>query len=359
MPRGASDLPGKWRSLAETHLLLQGMARAIIPGRVMRSRIRAAVFALTALAGVLGVAADASAFCRSTTCRASSGKECPTDENGCPKEGAKLAWTSSCISFAVNERGTQDLDPEDTRAIIRKTFKAWSDVPCVGKMGKPAGIAKMTFQEREPVACKKSEYNKEAPNLNVIIFQDDDWKYRGIDGTLAKTSVTYNDETGEIYDADIEVNAANNTVTISDNPMKIQYDLQAIMTHEVGHFIGVAHSSVSDAVMFASYSPGSIAQRKLTADDIAAVCAIYPPSSGAACDTTPRNGFSATCGAEEDSSKCSVATIGNTGPIDANGRSGRGGPGSAALAFVGFGALAAVLRGIRGTRARAEGTRRS
>ena len=294
------------------------------------SLVQLSLSALMAL-GILAATSDASAFCRSTTCRSSGGKECVTDENGCPTDGEKLFWTSACISYAVNELGTQDLDPADTREIIKKTFQAWSDVPCP-----KGGVAKMTFQERDPVSCKKSEYNKEDRNLNVVLFQDDDWKYRGIDGTLAKTSVTYNDETGEIYDADIEVNAANNTVTISDNPAKIQYDLQAIMTHEVGHFIGVAHSSDSSAVMFASYSPGSIAQRKLTEDDMAAVCAIYPPKSDAACDVEPRGGFSDTCGGEEENKPlCSLGTVGDRGTRIA-------GTTSASFAVMGLGVLAAV-----------------
>lgn len=300
--------------------------------------------------GMLAFAGDASAFCRSTTCRTTSTKECQTDESGCPTDGAKLFWTSSCISYAVNELGTQDLDPADTREVIKKTFQAWSDVPC-GANGK-GGAASMTFQERDPVSCKKSEYNKEAPNVNVVLFQDDDWKYRGIDGTLAKTSVTYNDETGEIYDADIEVNAANNTVTISDDPRKVQYDLQAILTHEVGHFIGVAHSSDSSAVMFASYSPGSVAQRQLTPDDVKAVCAIYPPNRDAECNVEPRGGFSATCGSEEKAGLCSVA---NVGAADGSGgpRHGLGdGGGTASFAVMGLGVLAAARLSRRSTRLR-------
>jgi hypothetical protein len=296
----------------------------------MRS-FAATVAALSALA-IFASATDASAFCRSTTCRTTSTKECATDENSCPTDGAKLFWPTSCVSYAMNEQGTQDLDPVDARDIIRKTFQAWTEVPC------PAGgNASMTFEERDPVSCKKSEYNKEAPNLNVVLFQDDDWKYRGIDGTLAKTSVTYNDETGEIYDADIEVNAANNTVTISDNPAKIEYDLQAILTHEVGHFIGIAHSAESSAVMFASYSPGSISQRKLSPDDIDAVCAIYPPNSGVACNSTPRGGFKASCGTEETSGLCSVSAVGST--EDGKARTGT----SASFAVMGVGMLAAAL----------------
>ncbi len=266
---------------------------------------RAAVGALVALGLVVGMATDAEAFCRSTTCRVTKTNECPVDEEGCGTTGSKLFWPTSCLSYATNRLGTQFLDPEVTRAIIKNTFQAWSDVDC------PDGtIAKMTFQEREPIACKRSEYNKDAPNVNVVLFQDAQWKYRGIDGTLAKTSVTYNDATGEIYDADIEVNTANNKVTITDDPGKIEYDLQAILTHEVGHFIGNAHSADPSAVMFASYSPGSVAQRELTPDDVQAVCSVYPASGTFACKTEPNGGFSATCEEPEKTAACSVQPAG-------------------------------------------------
>ena len=268
--------------------------------RGVRTTQRALATTLTALA-VLSTTIDADAFCRSTTCRSTKDKECETDGEGCPTDGAKLFWPTSCISYATNRLGTADHDPADTRAIIRKTFQAWSDVDC------PDGtVAAMTFQEREPVSCKKSQYNKTGPNVNVVLFQDSNWRYRGIDGTLAKTSVTYNDQTGEILDADIEVNTANNNVTITDDPATVEYDLQAILTHEVGHFIGIAHSPDPAAVMFASYAPGSTSQRELHPDDVAAVCAIYPADRGVACNTEPRNGFSGTCDDPEPKGLCSL-----------------------------------------------------
>jgi hypothetical protein len=256
---------------------------------------------LAAFAVVLTSAGDADAFCRSTTCRAKGKVECPTDKDGCVTEGEKLWWPTTCVGYATNKLGTQDYDPADTRAVIKKTFEHWTDVKCAD-----GTTAKMSFEEHDPIPCKKSEYNKNGPNVNVILFQDDNWNYRGVDGTLAKTSVTYDDSTGEIYDADIEVNTANNTVTMTDEPGKIEYDLEAILTHEVGHFIGIAHSPDPSAVMFASYSPGSVAQRKLTPDDIAAVCAIYPATYDKACNTVPRGGFSPTCSAADKSALCSV-----------------------------------------------------
>lgn len=262
---------------------------------------RTAAAALAAL-GILTASVEAAAFCRSTTCRSTGDKECPTDDDGCVTEGAKLFWPTSCVSYATNKLGTERFDPEDTRAVLRKAFQAWSDIEC------PDGThASMTFQELDPVSCHKSEYNKNGPNVNVVLFQDADWNYRGIDGTLAKTSVTFNDQTGEIYDADIEINSSFNQITITDDPTKVNTDLQAVVTHEVGHFIGLAHSPDPDACMNASYVPGSLTQRTLTPDDIAAICATYPANRNVPCNTVPRGGFSGTCDDPQPSSTlCSV-----------------------------------------------------
>jgi hypothetical protein len=292
----------------------------------MRRLVLASAFAAFSFAAL-----DASAFCRSTTCRDTPTKPCKVDDDQCPADGAPLRWPTSCLAYAMNRLGTQSLDPADTRPVIAKAFAAWTDVKC------PNGtIAKMAFTEIDPVKCKKSEYNKDGPNVNVVLFQDNDWKYRGIDGTLAKTSVTYNDDTGEIYDADIEVNAANNEITIDDSD--IEYDLQAILTHEVGHFIGIAHSPRSNAVMYASYSPGSVAQRKLTDDDIAALCTIYPSTYDAPCNTEPKNGFSPTCDEPaKDDGICSVTP-------GASAASGGGLSYGVATIFLGSGLLAARRR---------------
>lgn len=63
--------------------------------------------------------------------------------------------------------------------------------------------------------------------------------------------------------------------------------------------------------MFASYSPGSLAQRKLTPDDVQAVCTVYKPNSGVACNTEPKGGFSPTC--DDTPSKSGICTVGAPG----------------------------------------------
>jgi hypothetical protein len=59
-------------------------------------------------------------------------------------------------------------------------------------------------------------------------------------------------------------------------------DLQSVVTHEFGHALGLNHAADSSAVMYASYTGGTL-KRDLTADDIAGEMAIY----GSAGQTTP------------------------------------------------------------------------
>jgi hypothetical protein len=243
---------------------------------------------------------EARAYCRSTTCRQTADELCDPDDNGCPTKGKPLFWTSSCIGYALQKDGTESIEMDDVKSAITKAFQAWNDVEC------PDGHATLTLTPQDDVACHKSQYNPDGPNVNVVLFQDNDWTYHGVDGTLAKTQVTFNEETGEIYDADIEVNAAFNALTVTDEPAKIQYDLQAILTHEVGHFIGLGHSPDSNASMYASYAPGSTTQRNVSPDDAAGMCDAYPPNRKAACNAVPRGGFASECVEPPQKGVCTV-----------------------------------------------------
>lgn len=51
------------------------------------------------------------------------------------------------------------------------------------------------------------------------------------------------------------------------------FDLQTVATHEIGHLLGLGHSSVPQAVMYASY--GGL-RRTLHADDVAGIRRLYP-----------------------------------------------------------------------------------
>lgn len=137
------------------------------------------------------------------------------------------------------------------------------------------------------------------------------WPYDHV--ALAQTSLFYVKSSGEILEADLEVNAEDFTwadVTV-DTGRGLQ-DLQNALTHELGHFIGLDHpcylsdvvtdetdnlgqpvpncnavpfnSPIREATMFPSADPGDVSKRTLSGDDDLAVCDIYPaglPTAGA------------------------------------------------------------------------------
>ena len=60
----------------------------------------------------------------------------------------------------------------------------------------------------------------------------------------------------------------------TDTNSDADFDLYTVLLHELGHSLGLGHSSDSSSVMYAFYSG---ARRTLTADDIAGIQAIYGP----------------------------------------------------------------------------------
>jgi hypothetical protein len=197
--------------------------------------------------------------------------------------------------------------------VFQQAFATWMNADCGDD------TPRLSVVELDPVDCTQHEYNKERGNANAILYQDGTWPYEGSGNTLALTTVSYDIDTGEIYDADMELNSAQVNFTTGDTG--VDFDLLSIATHEAGHFLGLSHSQYSDATMFAAYQQHDTSLRDLSADDVAGICAIYPPGPpvGDDCDTTPRHGFSPLCGADQPdpSTCCTVAPGSATGQAPA------------------------------------------
>lgn len=250
--------------------------------------------ALAALTATLIAEAPAAAFCRSTTCTS----DCPRDADGCKTTGEELAWPGLCVGLSLQRDGSVNLPLDEIRASLDAAAFAWTDVACAG-----GGAASIAFSILDDVSCHAIEYNPDGPNANVILFQDTRWHYNGPGDTLAKTTVTFDVDTGAILDADIEVNHAYNEFTTGDTD--VVYDLPSVLTHELGHLLGLDHSPDALATMNAQYELGTTDLRSLEPDDLAAACAAYPPDRPGACDPTPKGGLADACvgGAE---SGCAV-----------------------------------------------------
>ncbi len=79
-----------------------------------------------------------------------------------------------------------------------------------------------------------------------------------------------------IYDADVYTNTRYSYFSSRETDgCSGEYDIDGIMTHEVGHVIGLGHSSVAGATMYPSVSSCNTANRTLEADDVAGKNDLY------------------------------------------------------------------------------------
>jgi hypothetical protein len=267
----------------------------------------------------------------------------PPPFGSCPT-GLALEWHRPCSRYYIYGEGSRTLPLATVRDVFTTSFSQWESVDCTG-----VTVAGMPNLEAHLMAsasqCDRSAYVTGGPNVSTMVFVQD-WAARDYDpSAYAVTTVWHSTRTGEIYDVDMEINEDGRTYAecpplgCADGT---RIDLQNVITHEAGHYFGLAHTSVTTASMYASSPPGEVGKRILKADDLEGFCTVYPPGhfDGVACDDTPRGGVTLTCGAVDEGCGCSV-------------------PGTArSRAPLGAAALAGLLASARAWRRRARATAR-
>ncbi len=286
--------------------------------RLERSIVAPAI----AIAALVASERGAAAFCRTTT------SPVPADfqpsPNACWTHGLPLWWRNACVGYSIQKDASRQISFDDAKDAIATAFSKWTSTVCPTD-GTGSSRVSVDVRDEGSVDCSLVQYNSDQPNQHVIVFRDDVWPHNDANNTLALTTVVFNPETGEIYDADMEINSHDQTLTVNGAVPDNGYDFESIVTHETGHFLGMAHSGDPHATMYAHYNPGSVAMRNLTSDDVSGICSVYPPngtrttSSGnavpeGACDPTPRHGFSTQCGQPTKKAWCQSSSIGARQP---------------------------------------------
>lgn len=211
------------------------------------------------------------------------------------KDGKEVFWPrttgSAVIKYTIHQEGLGDYFKSNPNlgavgsefAAVKNAFLLWSTLTCTD--GRPVGL-RAQFQGLLPAAQAKVGYdpNCASCNSNLVVFIRDRNLWRHNDLVLSKTTLNFNDTTGEIVDADIEINATGKFAfsTQIQNPENIKWDILNIMSHEVGRFLGLDTSTDPKATMAAKSSVGDLSLISLEKDDVEGICTIYPPNNNAA-----------------------------------------------------------------------------
>ncbi len=241
---------------------------------------RAALTSL-ALLTLLPSVASAEGFMRTQTCYRSDPDPswiCDVDEIA-----KDVSWLPRTVEYLIDVKGGDDFTstsagpPANIIDAIDAGFSVWSDVSCSEFSLKNGGVVDVDAEIAANSDCGASNLRICAKDRRNHVVWVEDWQYSRT--IYALTSTTFSVSTGEISDADIEINDDQWTFATNMDPNSV--DLQNTIAHEAGHFIGFDHNDDPTSTMYNTASNFETLKRSLEALDEAGMCEAYPPLTDA------------------------------------------------------------------------------
>ena len=126
----------------------------------------------------------------------------------------------------------------------------------------------------------RSDNSENAADQCNLVWFDGEW---ADDTGLVAKAFTGVQADEFIVTADIAINTADYDWVLDGTGDGL--DLQSVLTHELGHTLGLDHSEDALATMYGTGGPGETHKRSLRTDDIEAILALYPRSGEVACSS--------------------------------------------------------------------------
>lgn len=158
---------------------------------------------------------------------------------------------------------------------------------CVAPVPASTGLERGELERAARIAAAAWS---EVPGAPLIVVDTHECELGSLDGTntiavreewgggrprLAVTESSYVGR-GRLFEADILINGEMPLRMLEERDTESSsYDLPTVLTHEMGHVLGLGESGDRDAVMWPRVSRGQSGRRELAPDDVDAVLALY------------------------------------------------------------------------------------
>jgi hypothetical protein len=183
--------------------------------------------------------------------------------------GKNVRWRSPRVEVYVHESMLNVLSHVDARRAVSIGTDAWTG------LGGPR-LYLMT-------ALDTREYRPGQAGTQIVLA--DPWPYEAT--RLAVTVTTFRQDDGTILDADVLLNPAFDWALLDESGEPSgRFDVASVVTHELGHVLGLEHSEDPRATMWADTRRGDTQQRTLEQDDEDGVAEAY--AEGFAAPVMPR-----------------------------------------------------------------------
>jgi hypothetical protein len=174
------------------------------------------------------------------------------------------------VIFVIDTAGDPNIPGTEENAAVMRAFQHWEGI----------GTSRVAFSHGTDQAIQVA--NNDGIN-GVYWAAGAQTKVGGtntaVDGWVSMTPVFYvssGANKGLILDANIILNLNDYTWTVHPETNPAAFDVEAHITHEIGHFIGLDHSGVLAATMSPRYNSGEARGRVLEKDDQIGASDIYP-----------------------------------------------------------------------------------